>query len=194
MGLLDFLGLGGGSEDSTSYKVVSTVQGGAKAVGVAATVGGGDRPVEIDFGLDDVNVALGGTDRPLHTLAEIKVPDPIKTDSDVDWDFAVTRPIVSDISSRLDVEPLLVDVCVNVGLTRLPKARIRQPYQSHFGVTILGVELAGFDWNGQYETVIDELAERPHVEPGVHERRPASGHGVHAIGPSGQGGLRIHVG
>jgi hypothetical protein len=206
MGLLDdlvggaagLLGLGGGSGASTTYGVVTTIQGGDKPVQVASTIGGGDQPIEIDSGLDDINIDVGGTGQPLHWIAELRVPDPIKTETDVDFDFAVVQPIVSDITSKLDVEPLQVDVCLNVGLTRLPKACIRQPYESHFGVSLLGTELIGFDWIGEFETAIGELTDSPHVEPGrprpSNQSRPPPGHALDAGGRSGEGDVRIRVG
>ena len=66
-GAASLSGSGGSSEDTTTYKVVSTVQGGAKPVQLDSTVGGGERAVEIDLGLDDVNVEVGGTGTPVHT-------------------------------------------------------------------------------------------------------------------------------
>ncbi len=161
MGILDGL-FGGGGGASYSYGITSTIQGGDKAV----TVDVGLDDVNIDTGLDDVNIEVGGTGTPLATTTEISFPLPITTNADID--LAVTQPINtnSDISSKLDVEPVQVDLCIDVGLSKLPNARISQPYESHFGVTVLGAELVGFNWSGESNTIIADLPNRPHVEPG----------------------------
>lgn len=200
MGLLDdiagFFGLGGdGGGGGTSYSVVSTVQGGDTPVGLVSTVQGGEMPISVDAGLDDVNIDVGGTGIPLHSVGELRLPEPIETASDLR--LAVTEPIVSRVDSRVDVQPVQLDLCLNVGLTRLPRARVRQPYHSHFGITVLGMEVAGYRWSGDANTIIDELDDRPHHEldaeyppghgdptaPGRHDEhravRPRPGRGVH---------------
>ena len=167
-GVADLLGLGGGGGGSSvTYGVVSTIQGGDKAVGLVSTIQGGDKAVVVDVGLDDVNIDsgldninidVGGTGTAVKTSSEYRVLDKIRSETDVDLD--------------LDVRPVQVDLCVNVGLTKLPKATIRQPYESHFGVSMLGAELMGFDWRGESNVIIDELRSRPHVEPGRVEHEP----------------------
>ena len=159
MGILDGL-FGGGGGESYSYGITSTIQGGDKAV----TVDVASR--RNSTGPDDVNIDVGGTGTPLATTTEITFPLPITTNTDID--LAVTQPINtnSDISSKLDVEPVQVDLCIDVGLSKLPNACISQPYESHFGVTVLGAELVGFNWSGESNTIIDDLPNRPHVEPG----------------------------
>lgn len=204
MGILgdiaDFFGLGGGGGSSVNYGVtstiqggstpvglVSTVQGGSTPVGLVSTIQGGTRDVGLDVGLDDVNIDIGGTDTPLHTITDINVPLPIRSEVDTD----------SDIRSRLDIEPIQADLCIDVGLTKLPKAHISQPYDSHFGVTVWGAEILGFNWIGQSNIVIDELSHRPHIEPGgrpgghllerpTHRRRLV-------VGRDEDGGLHIRL-
>lgn len=167
------LGGGGGKSAAASYGIVSTIQGGDKDVGLdqtlthtlqggenplalTSTIQGGTADVGIDLGLDDVNIDLGGTATPLHTITELRHPDTFKSETDID----------------LDVQPVQVDLCVNVGLTKLPKARIRQPYDSHFGVNVLGVELIDFNWRGVSDVIIDELDPGPHIEPNGAAHRP----------------------
>lgn len=175
MGILDGL-FGGGGGESYSYGITSTIQGGDRAVTVDVGLDDvnldmGLDDVNIDTGLDDVNIDVGGTGTPLATTTEVTFPLPITTNTDID--LAVTQPINtnSDISSKLDVEPVQVDLCIDVGLSKLPNARISQPYESHFGVTVLGAELVGFNWSGESNTIIDDLPNRPHVEPGGQPTR-----------------------
>lgn len=185
MGLLDAIGglfgFGGGGGSTVSYGVVSTVQGGDRPVGLVSTIEGGARPVvvdlglrdvNVDVGLDDVNLDVGGTGTPLHSIGELRTPDTWRTSSQL----AVTQPIISQVDAHLDVEPVQVDLCVNVGLTKLPRACIQQPYSSRFGVTILGTEVVGFTVSGRSDLVIDELTDRPHLELGA---APSSGDGLH---------------
>jgi hypothetical protein len=196
-----FGGGGGGGGSSVTYGVDSTIQGGDKPISLVSTVQGGEKPIDvglgdvnIDVGLDNVKIQVGGTEKPLHTITDINVPEEVKTKTDIN----------SAIFSKLDVEPVQVDLCLNVGLSKLPKAHIRQPYESHFGVSVLGTELVGFDWSGESNVVIDELSSRPHVEPGreAHTNQSAAsalprrsqGRRRREIGQSEDGGLRIRLG
>lgn len=156
------LGGGGGGGGATSYSVTSTIRGGSPPVGVTSTLQGGDRPVEVAAGLDDVNIDVGGTGTPVHGIAEVRVPDTVRGETDLD--IAVTRPV--EVESHLDIEPVVVDLCVDVGLTQLPRSRIQQPYTGQIGLTVLGLELVGLRWCGQAETVVDDLEPRPHHELG----------------------------
>lgn len=191
MGLLD---------TEVTHRVNATVQGGNRPVGVVSTLQGGDRPVAVDMGLDDVNLDVGGTGTPLHGVAELQVTEPVRTDSDLR--VAVTEPVVSEVDTHLDVEPVQVDLCVDVGLTRLPRACIHQPYTSRIGVTLLGIELVGLRWSGESSTIIDDLEERPHHELGDVVARPGDGHarppiphraGRSRVGPDAGGGLHVRL-
>ena len=117
-------------------------------------------------------------------MAELRITEPIETVSTVR----------ANTDSRFDVEPVVVDLCVDVGLSRLPRAAIRQPYKSHFGVQVLGTELFGFDWVGEADTVIDDLPDRgPTViggPPTDHDR--GTGHRRAPVVDDGPG-LRIRL-
>lgn len=172
-------GGGGGGGGGTSYSVsttvqggetpvglVSTLQGGDTPVGLVSTVQGGERAVEVDVGLDDVNVDIGGTATPLHSILDLRLPQPLRTETDL------------DVDTHVDVEPVQVDLCLDVGFSRLPRARIDQPWTGRFGVSVLGLELVGYEWSGRAGTVIDDLETRPHFELG---HSPAAG----STGPGG---------
>lgn len=214
MGILDdigsFFGLGGGDGGSSSaYEVKSTLAG-----GVTTTIQGGERPVVVDVGLDDVNldadfdsnIAVGGGERPLRSELELSVPEPIETsstlssDSRITSNLAITEPIVSEFASRVDVEPLVVDLCVDVGLSKLPRARIHQPYGSRVGFSVFGTEWFGIDWSGESDVIMDDLPDRgPTVVglPSQHERKPAHGgrpvRSMQSLAGEGDG-LRIRIG
>jgi len=216
MGILDdigeFFGLGGGDAASSfAYEVKSTLAG-----GVTSTIQGGERPVVVDVGLDDVNVEFGGGERPLRSELELSVPAPIETistvssdtrltsDSRITSNLAVTEPIVSEIASRLDVEPVVVDLCVDVGLSKLPRASIHQPYGSRVGFVVLGTEWFGIDWSGESKVIMDDLPDRGPTVVGLpHEHTSHTAHNpahhtararpIGAIAGAGDG-LRIRVG
>jgi hypothetical protein len=109
-------------------------------------------------------VDVGGTGTPLQSVAEVRTPDTFRTASDLG--IAVTRPIVIETDSRVDVEPVQVDLCLDVGLTKLPRACVQQPYDGRVGLTVFGAEVVGLRWAGRAEVILDDLADRPHVELG----------------------------
>jgi hypothetical protein len=206
MGILDdigdFFGLGGSDASSAyAYEVKSTLAG-----GVTTTIQGGEKPVVVDVGLDDVNVELGGGDRPLRSELVLSVPEPIRTSSSLESDsritsnLAVTEPIVSEIASRLDVEPVVVDLCVDVGLSKLPRASIHQPYGSRVGFVVLGTEWFGVDWSGESNVIMDDLPDRGPTVVGLpHEPAPHPSHGNPRARPTRSAaragdGLRIRIG
>lgn len=195
--------------------------GGGKGKG-----GGGDVDVDVDsdsfstssmtldlIGLDDINVGMGGTDKPLstvmqvggtdkpmHTITEMRLPQPLQTE--MSTSLAITEPIRTEMTTdaRIDVEPVVVDLCLTVGVRDLPRQVIRRPYHRQIGLRLLGVELLGLEWSGESSTIIDDLPSRPHVEGGggaasgargrPHEARET----VRVTPPGAPGGLRIVLG
>jgi hypothetical protein len=112
---------------------------------------------------------------------ELALTDPIRTDSQ----FAI-EPIelrnTSDIG--LDIRPLVMDFCLKFEFGKLPSTCIRQPYQHHFGITLFGMEVLGFNFAGESRIQIDEVQKRPQIawggEPtkgkrGSHSRRESKG-------------------
>jgi hypothetical protein len=61
----------------------------------------------------------------------------------------------SDQKSLIDVKPLAMDTCQTVRLAPLPETIIRQPYSHHFGFTVMGFEIWGFNFNGHSGSVIE---------------------------------------
>ena len=120
--------------------------------------------------------------QPFETKTEFSIPDPIKTESD------------SDIS--LDIKPLAMDVCLNINMGPLPETCIRQPYQSHFGVTLFGMELLGFNISGESQIIIQDLPKKPQVAWGGESGGHAISKHDHKASPSIDpgGGLRIRLG
>lgn len=184
----------------------------------------GDIDVEVDaetassmtldlLGFDDINVEVGGTERPLrsvmevggtgqplNTRTEVILPQPMKTE--MRTELAITEPIVTEMTTdaRIDVEPVVVDLCVTLGIRDLPRQCIRRPYRRHLGLTFFGMQIVGLDWSGESSIVIDDLPTRPHVEVGG-ETVPRRGPGhrkqrdpVVVSEPGAGEGLRIRLG
>jgi len=144
-------GKGGGSSSGTSVSVSGTTEI--------------DSDVEI-HGLD--NIKTDNTSRLVFST-----PQPLESE------FAITKPIVSDAKAKLDVDatgkldvdtssaltldvkPLVTDTCVKLELGRLPPTRVRQPYETHFGITFFGVEIFGFNACGESEVMVEDATRRP---------------------------------
>jgi hypothetical protein len=125
---------------------------------------------------------------------ELVLPQPFRTVSE----FAVTEPIVMRNSSDigLDIRPLVMDFCFKFEFGKLPAACIRQPYQHHFGITLFGMEILGFNLAGESRIQIDEVQKRPQVAWGG-EPTSRGAHGARSEGRSGGSeseGIRIRLG
>ena len=117
---------------------------------------------------------------------------PIRTESN----FAITEPIVSENSSdiNLDVKPLVADLCFKLEIGKLPDTCIRRPYQHHFGLTLFGVELFGFNFMGEAQTVIENIPKTPQVALGGQQTVSHQAKGKHpSVQVEPNGGLRIRL-
>src|SRR3954451_18407334 len=138
-------------------------KGGGASSGTSITVNGTtevDSDVEI-HGLD--NIKTDNTNR-----LEFSTPKPLQSE------FAITKPIVTDAAAKvdtiskvdtssalaLDVKPLVTDTCVKLELGRIPPTRVRQPYETHFGFTLFGVEIFGFNACGESEVMVEDASRR----------------------------------
>jgi hypothetical protein len=172
----------GGSSSSETVTVTSTDTGTVDIVG-----------------LDDVSVTLAvpdpiTTNSTYTTTSTLAVPDPITTNSTYTTTstLLVPDPIKNDVSSTIDVKPLVVDLCYTVNVGRLPETRVRNPYRHHIGLTLFGTEVLGMTFEGEQDTVIEDLHRQPMIVEGheyfEHEdrggRRGDDGDGLHIrVGP-----------
>lgn len=173
-------------------------------------------------GLDDIDMRTELVlPQPLRTENEsrnelaITEPIAIQSDSNSRTELAITEPIVSDSTSRmaLDVRPLVIDSCTRLEFGPIPPMHIHQPYHRHFGITLFGLEILGFNMSGEEQLIIQSLPDKPHVigrptarhadddhdhkdtrrakhsrrRPSAVRRRPSSGH------RASSGRLRIHL-
>jgi hypothetical protein len=102
---------------------------------------------------------------------EFVLPQPLRTESV----FSIRDPIVTESTSNmgLDIRPMVMDFCFKFEFGRLPPTCIKQPYQHHFGITLFGVELLGFNLAGESRIMIEEPPKQPQVAYGGEERRHA---------------------
>jgi hypothetical protein len=160
------VGKGGGSSSSETVTVTSTDTG----------------TVDI-IGLDDVQVTLNvpdpiTTNSTLTTTSTLLVPDPIKNDITTKSDIGMKSDLTLDIKPldmTLDVKPVVLDLCYTVNVGRIPETRIRNPYRHHIGLTLFGAEVLGMTFEGEQDTVIEDLHRQPMVVEGheslEHEHR-----------------------
>ena len=176
-------GGGGGSSGSETVTVTSTDTG----------------TVDI-IGLDDVSVTLSvpdpiTTNSTYTTTSTLLVPDPIKNDIATKSDIGVKSDLTLDIKPldmTVDVKPVVLDLCYTVNVGRIPETRIRNPYRHHIGLTLFGTEVLGMTFEGEQDTVIEDLHRQPMVVEGreyfEHEHRGDfrrdDGDGLHIrVGP-----------
>ncbi|MBV7335260.1 hypothetical protein KFU94_44875 [Chloroflexi bacterium TSY] len=161
-------------------------------------------------GLDNINSNITlNTPQPLKTdsRTEVVLPQPLKTElaitEPIRTELAITEPIRTESKAELDVKPLVFDQCLTIKLDPLPPTCIRQPYQQHFGITILGVEVMGFSVSGELRHIVDETDKRPQVvwggeaKAGTISHLPSSHQPTSMppapLQPQSAGGLRIRL-
>ena len=168
---------------------------GGKGGGKKGGGGGGSVDVDVDsdsvattvldiVGLDDVNVELdldassqtSSTNRlelpdPIDTRLTVSVPDTIKTDQAQRSELAVTEPIVTQMTTDLDldvdVKPMVMDLCLTVGIKDLPRFKVSRPYDKHIGLSVFGREVFGIDWCGSQDFIVDDVRRHPMLAGGT---------------------------
>jgi hypothetical protein len=91
---------------------------------------------------------------------------------------------------EMDLKPLQVDFCFKVGLERFPSTKICKPIARHFGFTMFGVEVAGFNYSSDATTIIEDLGHRPFVvSDNLHFGHKPS----HPGGGPGAQGIKIRL-
>ena len=173
---------------------------------------------DVEVKLDDINIEVSSDStvdadfrtelvipEPIRTESENRliIPEPIETNIGLDVKplrtestFAITEPIVSENTSNigLDIKPMTVDLCFKFDFGELPATCIRQPYQHHFGVTLFGIEIFGFNFTGESQTVIESIPKRPQVAWGGYQMvRQQVRSEQSTVQPSSSGGLRIKL-
>jgi hypothetical protein len=64
---------------------------------------------------------------------------------------------------EMDLKPLQVDLCLKVGLDRFPSTFVCRPSMRHFGLTLFGMEVVGFNYSSEQKTIIEDMRGRAFV-------------------------------
>jgi hypothetical protein len=157
-------------------------------------------------GLDDQRLELA-LPQPFRSESktELALPQPFKSESTSRTELTIREPIRTEGKSEmsLDIRPLVTDTCLTINIGSLPETCVRKPYQHHFGLTIFGMEIMGFNLSGESQTIIQDLPKQPQIAWGGqragHSTRHAHPHGAKTRRETGEvsdsrGGLRIRIG
>jgi hypothetical protein len=122
-------------------------------------------------GLDDINADLKlELPQPFKTESSLDI-EPLKADLGTDTHLEIkplklelqVDPLKSDNSYSVDLKPAVVDLCLTTNIGKLPNVCIRQPYNHHIGFTLFKIEVWGYTFSGQQETVIEVIQRQPKV-------------------------------
>lgn len=164
----------------------------------------------ITINTDKVTVDITGLDD-THNTITFETPQPLKLETKSDLtleqslntegrlELAVTEPIKTESVAALDIKPLAFDQCLRISYGPLPPTCIQQPYQHHFGFTLFGLEVFGFNLVGEAQVKVTEIQSGPRVVWGGEQSAPrphaAHTHDAHArdARPAADGGLKIRL-
>ena len=151
--------------------------------------------------MDDISVTLNvpdpiTTNSTYTTTSTLLVPDPIKNDITTKSDIGVKSDLTPGHQATRH-EPSTSSRSSSTSVTRstsggFPETRIRNPYRHHIGLTLFGTEVLGMTFEGEQDTVIEDLHRQPMVVEGSeyfeHEHRGDcrrdDGDGLHIrVGP-----------
>jgi hypothetical protein len=151
-----------------------------------------------DVTIDSTSTSTSAIDSFSTTNLDSKSDSHNRIDSKSDADFRIVgldnirlkADSTADNKTQLemDLKPLQLDLCLKVGLERFPPTRICKPSSKRFGLTVFGVEVFGFTYDGDDTTIIEDLGKRPFV---VADGLGVSNHRAHH--PDGNHGIRIRL-
>jgi hypothetical protein len=125
---------------------------------------------------------------------EFAITEPIRMENDISADLNTTmdiKPIQLSNDIDLDIRPVVMDLCFKLEFGGPPPTCIRQPYNHHFGITLFGMEVLGFNFAGESRIIVDELPKKPQVVLGG-SRGAKHASGGHPEEKSGsEDGIRI---
>jgi hypothetical protein len=154
-------------------------------------------------GLDKINVGLTlGLPQPFKTEGsntyDIK---PLSTDNSFTIDIKPLNadlklePLRTDSHATLDLKPVVLDLCLTLNIGKVPSFCIRQPYRHRIGFSLFGMEVWGFSFSGEQETIIEERGPRPQIAAGGASWPPAEPYRTERAEPHASGGgLRVRLG
>jgi hypothetical protein len=132
-----------------------------------------DVSLSVDLmGLEDINptvTLVGG--QAIKTDSKFEADASVKTDVSLD-----VQPVTGSLSldlkpvkAAVEIAPLNADLCINVGLNKIPPTRLCAPYSSRVGFSLFGIEIFGFSFAGERRLDIQPISEGPQVAWGGEE-------------------------
>jgi hypothetical protein len=167
--------------------------GGGKGGGKKPGGGGSLPPIQIGInGAFDIDAKTDSTlNATTHSDLTANTNSVMKADTSSKLDLNAKTNSVLDTNNALraevDLKPFQGDLCLKLklGLDHLPSTSVCRDSSRHFGITLFGVKVIGFDYVSGGNTVVEDLGQRPFVVG----QRP--GHDHHGFGANG---IRISVG
>jgi hypothetical protein len=147
-------------------------------------------------GLDDVHLTLS-TPQPLkaevrgEVKGDLSLQQTLKSDNRNE--LIIPQPIKTESAAKLDVQPLAVDQCMRISFGPLPPTCVRQPYHQHFGFTFFGVEIFGFNLEGEGKVLISDLPPKPQVLWGEQPAHQHPDKDAGSVETTTADGLRIRL-
>lgn len=133
-------------------------------------------PVTVDIaGLDNIRIRYPDTIRTeseFDTELQLRIPDPIQTDSKVRLDSASELATTSDVNTNIDLQPVVLDQCLRLSLSPLPPTRICLPSRQRVSFSLFGVEVFGVTLEGEARVDVTDLPKAPfvkHAKPKDHK-------------------------
>jgi hypothetical protein len=154
----------------------------------------------IDLAADvnaDVNADMKvAADSKMSMDTTMRFPDVMRTAMETTSRLAITEPIRTEM--QMDMKPVVLDLCLNVGFNKLPRTSIKRPYHHCLSLSMFGSEIATFSLAGHRDVIVGEPETRSPVAWGG-TATPTRAHTTHkaridtdAAPTSGQG-LRIRL-
>jgi hypothetical protein len=111
----------------------------------------------------------------------------VKADTTSKLDLNTNNVLDTNSALKVDLQPFQGDLCLKLklGLDHLPSTSICRDGNRHFGITLFGIKVIGFDYLSSSNTLVEDLGQRPFVVG----QRPDHHH--HSFGANG---IRISVG
>lgn len=110
----------------------------------------------------DVNADMKvAADSKMSMDTTMRFPDVIRTAMETTSQLAITEPIRAEM--QMDVKPVVLDLCLNVGLNKLPRTNIKRPYHHCLSLSVFGSQIAAVSLAGHRDVIVDDPEPRPAV-------------------------------
>lgn len=125
---------------------------------------------------------------PIDTRLTLSVPDTVRTDQRQRNELAITEPIITQMSTDVDVDvkPVVVDLCLTLGVKDPPRFCLTRPEHRHFNLSLFGREVVGLRWGGTSRFIVDDVRPNAFVA-GVTDAPQHDGSGTNSEYDGSQG-------